>query len=53
MILSKSKKIFLLFLLLIISFLSSAIKFISGEKTSKAQAACWTTPFPPPDSGMS
>jgi hypothetical protein len=53
MILSKPKKIFLLSLLLIISFLLSAIKFISGEKTSKAQAACWTAPPVPSATGDS
>jgi len=46
MVLPKFKKIFLLVLLLLISFVLSAIKFISGEKISKAQAECWTSPPP-------
>ena len=35
---------------MLVSFVLSAIKFISGEKTSKAQAACWT-PVSSGDSG--
>ena len=56
MILSKSKKISLLVLLVLVSFVLSAIKFIFGEKTSRAQAACWTVPSgaaASSDSGMS
>lgn len=45
MILSRAKKIFLLSLLVLVSFVLSVAKFISGNgKTSQAQAQCWTAP---------
>ena len=47
MILPKIKKISLLVLLVLVSFVLSAFKFISGSKgnASKAQAQCWSAPL--------
>ncbi|OGZ33375.1 MAG: hypothetical protein A2174_00365 [Candidatus Portnoybacteria bacterium RBG_13_41_18] len=50
MILPKVKKISLLVLLVLVSFVLSAVKFFSGgAKSSQAQAQCWTPPIPPED----